>query len=71
MTLCYHMADGMRVVQLVMDEQSTQAGVTAAYLNAGCAATAKKWRKSHIAGLRMKGWMRIEVDGRSEMVAVQ
>lgn len=70
MTLCYQMADGMRVVRLVMDDHSTQAGVTAAYLNAGCSSTVKKWRKSHIVGLRMKGWMSIQMDGRPEMVPV-
>ena len=71
MTLCYHMADGMRVVRLVMDDHSTRAGVTAAYLNAGSARTAKHWKPSHIAGLRMKGWMSIHMDGRSQIVPVE
>ena len=65
------MADGMRVVRLVMDDHSTRAGVTAAYLNAGSARTAKHWKPSHIAGLRMKGWMSIHMDGRSQIVPVE
>ena len=47
MTLCYQMADGMRVVRLVMDDYSTQAGVTAAYLNAGCSGTKEVEEKPH------------------------
>ena len=65
------MVDGMRIVELVLDEQSAQAGVTPAYLNAGGACTAKHWKKSIMPTQRQKGWMRIEVDGASEIVAVQ
>ena len=71
MTLTDHMVDGMRIVELVLDEQSAQAGVTPAYLNAGGACTAKHWKKSIMPTQRQKGWMRIEVDGASEIVAVQ
>ena len=65
------MADGMRVVRLVMDDHSTQAGVSAAYLNAGCSRTVKRWRTSHIAGLRMKGWVTIQMDGRLQIVPIE
>ena len=71
MTLTDHMVDGVRIVELVLDEQSAQAGVTPAYLNAGGACTAKHWKKSIMPTQRQKGWMRIEVDGASEIVAVQ